>query len=60
MPLAMIRWNHWVVIVLGFWLIISPWVLGFAALDIVVWNNIAVGGFAIIFILWNLAPPNAK
>lgn len=42
------------------WLIISPWVLGFSSLDFAVWNNIAVGGLAIIFVLWSFAPPGSS
>jgi len=42
------HWNHWVLITVGGWLILSPWVLGFSALDLPTWNNVLFGGFCII------------
>ncbi|MEK7464410.1 MAG: SPW repeat protein [Patescibacteria group bacterium] len=50
------KWNYWALIVLGVWLIVSPWVLGFSDLNLVLWNNLMVGGLMIIFALWNLTP----
>jgi hypothetical protein len=34
---------NWVNVVLGIWVIISPFVLGFANLRAVMWNDVAVG-----------------
>jgi hypothetical protein len=34
---------NWVNVVLGIWVIISPFVLGFANLQAVMWNDVAVG-----------------
>jgi len=50
------RWNYWIVLGLGVWLIISPWILGFSGFNLVLWNNLTVGAFLIVFILWNLTP----
>lgn len=36
-------WEEWVNTVLGLWLIISPWVLGFTAQMAAMWNSIIVG-----------------
>ncbi len=33
----------WLNFLLGFWVLISPWVLGFATLPAPLWNNIACG-----------------
>jgi hypothetical protein len=33
----------WLNFLLGLWVLISPWVLGYAALPSALWNNIAVG-----------------
>ena len=53
----MIRWNNWVLIGLGIWSILSPWLLGFSKLNLVVWNSIFIGALVIVFVLWNLSPP---
>lgn len=37
------RWEEWVNVVLGAWLVISPWVLGVAAVSALLWNQIVVG-----------------
>ena len=51
------KWYHWTVLALGVWLFISPWLLGFSGINLVVWNNLMVGGLIVIFALWNFAPP---
>jgi hypothetical protein len=51
------RWNNWLLLVLAFWLFVSPWLLGFSEFNLVVWNNILVGGLIVIFTFWNIAPP---
>ena len=53
------QWNHWVILGLAVWLIISPWLLGFASLNLALWNNLMVGGLVILFVLWNFAPPES-
>jgi len=49
------KWNNWLTIVLAVWLLISPWVLGFYGLNLVVWNNLLVGSLTVIFVLWNFS-----
>jgi hypothetical protein len=45
------EWEEWVNAVIGLWLIVSPWLLGFAALAAATWNQVVlgviVGGLAI-------------
>ncbi len=53
------RWHHWVIVGLGVWLLASPWLLGFAELNLVVWNNLLVGLLMIVFALWNFTPPQS-
>ena len=36
-------WEEWVNIALAAWLIISPWIFGFADLQAAMWNQIIVG-----------------
>ncbi|HHV56018.1 MAG TPA: SPW repeat protein [Firmicutes bacterium] len=36
-------WQAWVNIILGLWLIVSPWVLKFSDQSTPMWNSIIVG-----------------
>ncbi|HLD21871.1 MAG TPA: SPW repeat protein [Patescibacteria group bacterium] len=44
-----ITWPSWVNVVIGLWLIISPFVLGYSLLsNVALWNNIIVGILVVI------------
>ena len=49
------KWNHIVLVILGVWLIVSPWVLAYSALNLPSWNNILMGTLVIVFTLWNVS-----
>jgi len=50
------KWNHWALTVIGVWLIVSPWVLGFYELNLAVWSAI-VSGFAVALLgFWSVLP----
>lgn len=36
-------WEEWVNVVLGVWLILSPWILGFSGMTNAMWNAVIVG-----------------
>lgn len=38
-------WQEWVNVILGVWLLIAPWVMGFASTETsaALWNHVAVG-----------------
>ncbi len=36
-------WEEWVNVVLGVWLILSPWILGFSGMANAMWNAVIVG-----------------
>lgn len=36
--------SNWVNVLLGVWIVISPFVLGFSNMRAIMWNNIATGG----------------
>lgn len=40
------------------WLVGSPWVLGFSALNLVTWNSVVVGGLMVVLVLWDFSPPS--
>lgn len=48
------EWHDWVNGVLGVWLVVSPWILGFAALTAAVWNHVIVGLVVVILAAWEI------
>jgi hypothetical protein len=36
-------WEEWANVVLGIWLILSPWILGFSGMTSAMWNAVIVG-----------------
>lgn len=51
-------WEEWANLILGVWLILSPWILGYAAEKGLLWNSIIVG--LAITVLSGLALPEAQ
>lgn len=49
------RWQEGVTIVLGLWLIISPWVVGYDAYPTPLWNSLIVGILVAALAAWNAA-----
>ncbi len=50
----------WFQLVLGLWVLVSPWVLGFYGINTALWSNIAVGILIIVVALWELFGHCAK
>ena len=48
------EWHDWVNGVLGVWLVISPWILGFAALGAALWNHLVVGLLVVALAAWEI------
>jgi hypothetical protein len=48
-------WEEWVNVVLGIWLIVSPFILGYAMLPSALWNQIVIGLVTLILALWTAA-----
>lgn len=46
-------WEEWVSVVLGAWLVVSPWILGFTSLTAAFWNQIVVGLVVGVLALWS-------
>jgi hypothetical protein len=47
------RWGHWPNAVLGFWLIISPWIVSYADAPTAMWNHMVVGALLLILAIWS-------
>jgi len=50
-------WEEWPKVILGGWLLASPWLLGFEHHFLVAGDMMAVGGVVAILSLWSLANP---
>lgn len=44
----------WAQLILGIWVLVSPWVIGFADISAALWSNVIVGALVVIFALWQL------
>lgn len=47
------EWEEWVNAVLGLWLIISPWLTGYAEVTAAVWNHVIVGILTAVLAVWS-------
>ncbi|MGE5271081.1 MAG: SPW repeat protein [Thiohalocapsa sp.] len=48
-------WEDWANVILGGWLLISPWVLGFSASNALMWNAVIFGAAVVGFAGWAIA-----
>jgi hypothetical protein len=48
------EWEEWVNVALGAWLVVSPYLLGFASLTAAFWNQIVVGLLVAVLAAWTL------
>lgn len=46
------QWEEWINALLGLWLVISPWLLGYGQMQAPVWNQIIVGIIAGVLAIW--------
>ena len=49
------RWQDWTNLVLGLWLVVSPWVLAFSQNGAALWNALIVGAIFVVLSLLALA-----
>lgn len=47
------EWEEWVVAVLGVWVAIAPWVLGFTAVTSAVWSHVILGILIAVIAAWS-------
>lgn len=46
--------GEWVRLVLGVWVLLSPWILGLNQISVIMWSNLAVGVALILMSLWRI------
>lgn len=44
----------WIQLVIGFWMLISPWLLGFSDVAIMKWSNVLCGLILVVMSGWEL------
>ena len=42
----------WTELVLGLWIILSPWLLGFSSITVMKWSNLMVGTVIFLMSVW--------
>lgn len=47
-------WQEWINLLIGIWLFVAPWVLGFTGLPGASWDHWIVGALIFIFAVWSL------
>lgn len=47
-------WEEWVNLILGVWLIIAPWVVGFSNMSTPTWNSVILGIIVALVNLWGV------
>jgi len=52
------RYLNWFLLVLGVWIFVSPWILGFSEINVALWDNILAGALVSIISLWKLFAPH--
>ena len=50
----MTAWDQRAIFALGAWLLLSPWIIGFAATVPLMWNSVIFGGLIFAFAGWRL------
>lgn len=47
------KWEEWLSAVLGAWLVVSPWILGFGVGHVATWNQVIVGVLGGVLAFWS-------
>ncbi|MBI4085892.1 MAG: SPW repeat protein [Candidatus Liptonbacteria bacterium] len=44
--------QNWIQLAIGVWILVSPWILGFSSISIMMWSNLIVGMILILVNIW--------
>ncbi len=47
------KWEEWLNVIFGAWLVVSPWILGFSGTTMLLWNAVIVGLAVLILAVWS-------
>ncbi|MEK7590316.1 MAG: SPW repeat protein [Patescibacteria group bacterium] len=45
-------WIDWICLIIGIWIVVSPWVLGYSSFTPALWSNVIVGVLIFLIALW--------
>lgn len=48
------EYKNWFKLILGSWVLISPWVLGFSGITFAKWSNVVAGIVLVLLPLWEM------
>lgn len=46
------RYAFYIILILGLWLLVSPWILDFTSMTTVLWGHVVVGAIIALLALW--------
>jgi len=46
--------KHWTAFAVGVWVLVSPWLLGFADISVMKWSNLICGAIIILMSVWDI------
>lgn len=50
--MGFIKKNNWLQLILGVWIFVSPWILGFYEINLALWSNLIAGIAIAVLSLW--------
>jgi len=50
--------RNWIEVIIGFWIIVSPWFFGFSNITVVKWSNVICGLAVVLINAWVLFVKN--
>lgn len=45
---------YWAGLAIGLWVLISPWLLGFSGITVMMWGNVLAGMALVLMNLWSI------
>ena len=52
--------TKWIALILGVWIMVSPWLLGFSSITVMMWSDLLVGLVLVLMNVWLIFGPKEK
>ena len=52
--------KRWIELILGIWILISPWLLGYSDISVMKWSNLLCGLILILVGVWGIFESSIK
>lgn len=46
--------REWMILVIGAWILVSPWILGFSTIGFMKWSNVVCGLVLVLDSVWKM------